>query len=67
MPPLFWTLGCVYGASSVMLGAFGAHGLKNLKHIEPSKIASWNTAAHYQASPINEMIPWNNRTDRLFR
>ena len=47
MPPLFWTLGCVYGASSVMLGAFGAHGLKK-KIADPQKLASWNTAAHYQ-------------------
>lgn len=23
-----WTLGCMYGATSVILGAFGAHGLK---------------------------------------
>ncbi|KAK4946717.1 hypothetical protein LTR10_014219 [Elasticomyces elasticus] len=44
---MFWTIGCIYGASSVMLGAFGAHGLK--KHIsDPSKIANWGTAAQYQ-------------------
>jgi hypothetical protein len=47
MPPLFWTLGCIYGASSVMLGAFGAHGLKK-KIADPQKLANWNTAAHYQ-------------------
>ncbi|QDS78080.1 hypothetical protein FKW77_003723 [Venturia effusa] len=47
MPPLFWTLGCLYGASSVMLGAFGAHGLKK-KIAEPARLANWNTAAHYQ-------------------
>ncbi|TID22411.1 DUF423-domain-containing protein [Venturia nashicola] len=47
MPPLFWTLGCVYGASSVMLGAFGAHGLKK-KIADPARLANWNTAAHYQ-------------------
>ncbi|KAF2145966.1 uncharacterized protein K452DRAFT_263398 [Aplosporella prunicola CBS 121167] len=47
MPGLFWTIGSLYGASSVMLGAFGAHGLK--KHVsDPAKIASWGTAAHYQ-------------------
>ncbi|EXJ84486.1 hypothetical protein A1O3_05154 [Capronia epimyces CBS 606.96] len=44
---MFWTIGCIYGASSVALGAFGAHGLK--KHIaDPSKLANWSTAAHYQ-------------------
>jgi hypothetical protein len=47
MPPLFWTLGCIYGASSVMLGAFGAHGLKK-KIADPQRLANWNTAAHYQ-------------------
>ncbi|KAF2420975.1 DUF423-domain-containing protein [Tothia fuscella] len=47
MAPLFWTLGCIYGASSVMLGAFGAHGLKK-KIADPARIANWNTAAHYQ-------------------
>jgi uncharacterized membrane protein YgdD (TMEM256/DUF423 family) len=49
MAPLFWTLGCIYGASSVMLGAFGAHGLKK-KIADPARIANWNTAAHYQVN-----------------
>ncbi|KAH8786851.1 hypothetical protein BGZ57DRAFT_756083 [Hyaloscypha finlandica] len=47
MPLPFWTLGCIYGASSVTLGAFGAHGLKK-KIADPARIAHWNTAAHYQ-------------------
>ncbi|KAH8799786.1 hypothetical protein F5884DRAFT_825205 [Xylogone sp. PMI_703] len=47
MPFPFWTIGCIYGASAVTFGAFGAHGLK--KHIaDPTRIANWNTAAHYQ-------------------
>ncbi|KAF2680015.1 DUF423-domain-containing protein [Lentithecium fluviatile CBS 122367] len=46
MPP-FWTIGCLYGASSVLLGAFGAHGLKK-KIADPARIANWGTAAHYQ-------------------
>lgn len=46
---MLWQLGCLYGASSVALGAFGAHGLR--KHItDPQKIANWSTAAHYQVS-----------------
>jgi len=44
---MFWTIGCLYGASSVALGAFGAHGLKK-RIADPSKMANWNTAAHYQ-------------------
>ncbi|KAF2402131.1 DUF423-domain-containing protein [Trichodelitschia bisporula] len=48
MPPFsFWTLGCIYGATSVALGAFGAHGLKR-RITDPQKIANWGTAAHYQ-------------------
>lgn len=73
MPP-FWTIGCLSGASSVLLGAFGAHGLKKrisdpsrigqpppppkssltfppkpkLTLTLVSRIANWNTAAHYQ-------------------
>jgi hypothetical protein len=44
---VFWTVGCVYGASAVICGAFGAHGLK--KHIaDPSRLANWSTAAQYQ-------------------
>ncbi|KAH6614822.1 hypothetical protein C7974DRAFT_417038 [Boeremia exigua] len=46
MPP-FWTIGCLYGASSVMLGAFGAHGLKQ-RISDPARIANWGTAAQYQ-------------------
>ncbi|TGZ85047.1 DUF423-domain-containing protein [Ascodesmis nigricans] len=44
---VFWTLGCLYGASSVALGAFGAHGLKKIIS-DPAKIRTWETAAHYQ-------------------
>lgn len=43
----FWTIGCLYGASSVMLGAFGAHGLKK-RIADPQRIANWSTAAQYQ-------------------
>ncbi|KAF2747245.1 DUF423-domain-containing protein [Sporormia fimetaria CBS 119925] len=43
----FWTIGCLYGASSVMLGAFGAHGLKK-RIADPQKLANWGTAAQYQ-------------------
>ncbi|KAF2656609.1 DUF423-domain-containing protein [Lophiostoma macrostomum CBS 122681] len=46
MPP-FWTIGCLYGASSVMLGAFGAHGLKK-RISDPARLGNWGTAAQYQ-------------------
>ncbi|KAI1152702.1 hypothetical protein F4825DRAFT_301847 [Nemania diffusa] len=44
---MYWTLGCIYGATAVGFGAFGAHGLKKVV-TEPAKIASFATAAHYQ-------------------
>ncbi|KAI1378705.1 hypothetical protein F4677DRAFT_376294 [Hypoxylon crocopeplum] len=44
---LFWTLACLYGASAVGLGAFGAHGLKKTI-TDPAKLANFATAAHYQ-------------------
>lgn len=46
---MFWTVGAIYGATAVCLGAFGAHGLK--KSIsDPARIANWGTAAQYQVS-----------------
>lgn len=47
MASLFWTVGALSGASSVMAGAFGAHALKS-RIADPSKIANWSTAAQYQ-------------------
>jgi hypothetical protein len=47
MPVPFWTIGTLFGASSVMLGAFGAHGLKQ-RIADPARIANWGTAAQYQ-------------------
>ncbi|KAH7027635.1 DUF423-domain-containing protein [Microdochium trichocladiopsis] len=44
---MFWALGCIYGATAVGFGAFGAHGLKKVVS-DPAKIASFATAAHYQ-------------------
>lgn len=45
----FWTIGCLYGAASVALGAFGAHGLKS-RISDPQRLANWQTAAYYQVS-----------------
>lgn len=47
MPIPFWTIGSIYGATAVTLGAFGAHGLKK-RIADPAKLANWGTAAHYQ-------------------
>ncbi|KAF1956351.1 DUF423-domain-containing protein [Byssothecium circinans] len=47
MAPPFWTIGCLYGATSVALGAFGAHGLKK-RIADPQRLASWSTASQYQ-------------------
>jgi uncharacterized membrane protein YgdD (TMEM256/DUF423 family) len=47
MAPPFWTIGCIYGATSVALGAFGAHGLKK-RIADPARLQNWGTAAQYQ-------------------
>jgi uncharacterized membrane protein YgdD (TMEM256/DUF423 family) len=39
-------VGCLSGAASVALGAFGAHGLKS-RVTDPAMLATWNTAAQY--------------------
>ncbi|KAI1752807.1 hypothetical protein F4782DRAFT_115628 [Xylaria castorea] len=44
---MYWTLGCIYGATAVGFGAFGAHALKKIV-TDPAKIASFATGAHYQ-------------------
>lgn len=45
--PLFFTLSTVFGSTAVMLGAFGAHGLKRRIN-DPARIANWSTASQYQ-------------------
>ncbi|TGJ85146.1 hypothetical protein E0Z10_g3626 [Xylaria hypoxylon] len=37
---MYWTLGCIYGATAVGIGAFGAHGLKKVV-TDPAKLASF--------------------------
>lgn len=45
--PWWWNVGCSMGASAVLLGAFGAHGLRSMVS-DPAKLQNWATAAHYQ-------------------
>ncbi|KAF4318341.1 hypothetical protein BBO99_00005991 [Phytophthora kernoviae] len=44
---IWWKVGAISGASAVLLGAFGAHGLKN-RITDPHLLKNWETAAHYQ-------------------
>lgn len=44
----FWLKVAAFsGASAVLLGAFGAHGLKNRAGIDAAQLKTWETAAHY--------------------
>ncbi|TVZ37255.1 uncharacterized membrane protein YgdD (TMEM256/DUF423 family) [Alteromonadaceae bacterium 2753L.S.0a.02] len=43
---LIFCFASCFGASAVMLGAFGAHSLKNT--LSESQLAVWQTAVHYQ-------------------
>lgn len=44
--PLASAIGALTCGSAVGLGAFGAHGLRNV--LEPAQLETWNTAVHYQ-------------------
>ncbi|KAK8199185.1 uncharacterized protein BKA78DRAFT_348279 [Phyllosticta capitalensis] len=63
MSRFFWTLGSLSGATSVMLGAFGAHGLKN-RISDPAKLQSWSTAAHYQHGAAPRDVRGADEQDR---
>lgn len=43
---MWWTVGGVAGALGVALGAFGAHGLKNVV-TDPYLLEIWAKASHY--------------------
>ncbi|OQS01295.1 hypothetical protein ACHHYP_01362 [Achlya hypogyna] len=44
---IWWKVGAVSGATAVLLGAFGAHGLQT-RVKDPKLLKTWETAAHYQ-------------------
>jgi uncharacterized membrane protein YgdD (TMEM256/DUF423 family) len=44
--PRWFVIGAIAGASGVVLGAFGAHGLK--VRVAPEMLEIWETAARYQ-------------------
>lgn len=39
------TIAALFGASAVLFGAFGSHGLRD--HVSPSALATWRTAVEY--------------------
>ena len=45
----YWKAGALLGATGVLFGAFGAHGLKKrIPPVDPKMLSAWDTAAHYQ-------------------
>lgn len=46
MTRVFLIAGALFGATGVLLGAFGAHGLK--ARLTPEALSSWDTAVTYQ-------------------
>lgn len=42
----WFQIGCMSGALAVVMGAFGAHGLRN-RVTDPRLLKAWETAAHY--------------------
>jgi uncharacterized membrane protein YgdD (TMEM256/DUF423 family) len=47
VPNSLFKLGALFGASGVLLGAFGAHGLQR-RVTDPKVLQTWGTAANYQ-------------------
>lgn len=43
---LYWKIAAMYGATAVVAGSFGAHGLKN--KVPESDLQIWDTAVKYQ-------------------
>lgn len=41
-----FTVGCIVAAIGIALGAFGAHGLRDIA--EPAMLANWETGVRYQ-------------------
>jgi len=60
---VWFKVGAVCGAISVLLGAFGAHGLKS--KVSSKSVETWNTAAHYQLvhSLVLLMVPMATNPD----
>ncbi len=42
----WWVVGALSGATAVLLGAFGAHGLERVVE-DPDLLAAWSTGARY--------------------
>lgn len=59
----------ILGATAVALGAFGAHGLKSLAHIQadPGLLATWETAARYHLVMAAVVAALAGRRVRLAR
>ncbi|GIS18847.1 MAG: hypothetical protein CM15mP120_07630 [Pseudomonadota bacterium] len=65
-PKLLLTLGGLYGLLGVLLGAFGAHGLRD--RLEPSQLDSWQTAVQYQlfhAIALIIVMVWFLHTEQM--
>ncbi|KAL4071024.1 hypothetical protein J3A83DRAFT_4094710 [Scleroderma citrinum] len=46
-PSFLWTSGAILVATGMLLGAFGAHGLKRRPGTTADDIRAWETAAYY--------------------
>ncbi|OQS05642.1 hypothetical protein THRCLA_20564 [Thraustotheca clavata] len=59
---LWFKTGAVSGASAVLLGAFGAHGLQN-RVKDPKMLKNWDTAAQYHLlhSAVLLAVPFARR------
>ena len=64
-PTLWLTIASVLGAFSVVLGAFGAHALRD--RLTPDQLASWGTAVEYHllhSVALLALALWASTTSR---
>jgi uncharacterized membrane protein YgdD (TMEM256/DUF423 family) len=58
-------IAALFGATGVILGAFGAHALR--ARLEPAQLASWTTGVHYQlfhAVALLALVLWSESSGR---
>jgi uncharacterized membrane protein YgdD (TMEM256/DUF423 family) len=55
-------VGCVLAAAGIALGAFGAHGLRDL--VEPAMLANWETGVRYHMYAALALLVLGLRPER---
>jgi uncharacterized membrane protein YgdD (TMEM256/DUF423 family) len=63
-----WKIGCGFAGVSVILGAFGAHGLKKRFQFHPEgavKLRNWQTAVQYQFFHSLAILAYSIKSEKM--